>query len=302
MQTTFKLFIACLCSLALTLLSGCNQFEEIIGDINSPKEVAPKPGTGSAPQPITIPPPSPILTPAEQEIADKHLAEFGVKDTIVHYILTSKNTDEDSILRYFKYFVSKGADVNAKSARSSYPMFSGDTPLFWAIGQKHVKISEYLVSQGADVNAKNASNMTPLFAAVAVGQRNRDLELVKFLVSNGADVNIKATGVSPLHLAVGTAFSPEVSGNSMPEASGNLDLVKYLVAQGADINAKTAPAPWNRDRGGAQGQGQGQRYTPLDYALAGPMGEVHRDRLTPQQRAIADYLFEQGGRRGVNLP
>jgi len=74
--------------------------------------------------------------------------------------------------------LSKGADVNAKSA-------SGKTPLFNAM-QKDT--AELLLGSGAEVNARDGSGCTPLFEAASEGC----LDIVELFLSKGADVNVRS--------------------------------------------------------------------------------------------------------------
>ena len=159
MTTTFKLYSSLLLCLALTLMSGC--------------------GSG--------------LTSAERTKANKILADNG-KNAIQHYVDFEGSNDGDLDFKYIKYFVSKGADVNA----------GGGSPLRRMASLGNLKAVRFLVSKGAHVNEERYDGKTLLHDAV----RSGNIEIVKFLVSKGADVNAKTEkrlnhpgGETPLDLA-----------------------------------------------------------------------------------------------------
>jgi len=144
MQTTFKLFFSFLLCLILSLMSGCG---------------------GGVPK----------LSPAEQAEVDKILTAHG-RSSLVHYIETlprQRNTDTQRALKYIKYFISKGADVNARDD-------ADNTPLHAAVEIGNVEIAMYLVSRGADINALRRGWSTPLDLAKGNG------EMVRHLLSKGA--------------------------------------------------------------------------------------------------------------------
>jgi endonuclease YncB( thermonuclease family) len=84
-----------------------------------------------------------------------------------------------------EFFLSKGADVNAKDGK-------GWTPLHWACFKEYYssyykESIEFLISKGADVNAKDELGKTPLHIACRVGNK----KIVELLLSKNADVNAK---------------------------------------------------------------------------------------------------------------
>lgn len=84
------------------------------------------------------------------------------------------------ILDAVKYFVEKGADMEAKDVR-------GITPLGYACRWGSLDVVKYLVAKGADMEAKDKINWTPLnFACV----RKENLDIIKYLVAQGADVKM----------------------------------------------------------------------------------------------------------------
>jgi len=155
------------------------------------------------------------LTPAEQAEVDKYIKEHG-RGAIPPYLndaTEDQNTDEKRVLKYLKYFVSQGADVNVKGEEAA-------TALHWAVWRGNADIVKFLVSKGADVNAKEVRGITPLHVAI-----------VKFLVSKGADVNAKEVrGITPLYVA---SVAPSKAAKIQ-----NIDIVKFLVSKGADVNVK----------------------------------------------------------------
>ena len=118
MQTTFKLFqrivsvnsvlVLCFLCLTLSLLSGC--------------------GSGV-----------PSLTPAEKAEVDQ-IIQFSGRNALETYLRAVRysNEDEKRVLKYCKYFVSQGADI--------------DSGLNIAIWHENIEIVKLLVSKGANVN------------------------------------------------------------------------------------------------------------------------------------------------------
>jgi len=155
-----RLCASCFCCLVLSFFGGCG---------------------GSAPSGGSVPS---ALTGKSKIEADKCIVEHG-KDAIVHYLKAAmERDDEESLsLKYVEYFVSQGADVNAKDAKNW-------TPLLVVAASGNIDVVEFLVFQGADVNAKHDRDFTPLHRAAAW---NKDVEVAKFLVSKGADINAHAS-------------------------------------------------------------------------------------------------------------
>jgi hypothetical protein len=105
----------------------------------------------------------------------------------------------------FKLFLAKGANVNAPNAH-------GETPLFKAIFNEHVRllIIQLLLEHGASVNAANVNGDTALHYAVRLGRE----DLVQVLLAFGADLNIQGTQrQTPIDIA---------------EENGDVLLHKYL--------------------------------------------------------------------------
>ena len=100
--------------------------------------------------------------------------------------------------------IAKGADVNAKGARSKgYP-----TPLYLAAEHGNKEIAELLIAKGADVNAKDFLSQTPLHMAAGIGHK----DVVELLIANGADVSItQFDGKTPRMYAEGKGYT-EIAG------------------------------------------------------------------------------------------
>ena len=196
MKTTSRFLLPCLFCLALSLLSGCGN-----------KVAAPK------------------LTPAEQAEVDKYITVYG-RGAIMYYLKdVRRDTNDDLVLKYVQYFVSQGADVNAKNIED-YSSSKGRSPLHFAVRWGKIELIKFLVSQGADVNAKDNYGNTPLHLAV------ESVEIAKLLVSKGADVNAKDDGGdTPLHVVAAAVYKQMTN-------IQNVEADEFLVSQSAEVNAK----------------------------------------------------------------
>jgi len=94
-------------------------------------------------------------------------------ETLLHRAAMSGNTD------IAKFLIDNGADVNAKG-------FKDSRPLHWACLFKQFDVAKLLLDSGADVNAFNYKQ-TPIFYAV----HQKHIELVNLLIKRGASVDIK---------------------------------------------------------------------------------------------------------------
>lgn len=114
-----------------------------------------------------------------------------------------------------KYYLARGADVNAAPSNNA-------TPLFVAAQNGYLEIVRALLTvEGVDVNAAISDDgTTPLIAAA----HNGHLEVVQALLNKGADVSAATTkeGVTPLSIAA---------------QKGYLEIVRVLLDKGADVNA-----------------------------------------------------------------
>jgi ankyrin repeat protein len=89
--------------------------------------------------------------------------------------------------------VSKGADVNARSA-------SGATPLFFAVLRDQKDDAQFLIDKGANVNTPDAYGDTILDCALQLQYGS----LIQMLVDHGADVNAQDQSMHrPLTYAMG---------------------------------------------------------------------------------------------------
>ncbi|XP_067623254.1 uncharacterized protein [Eurosta solidaginis] len=97
---------------------------------------------------------------------------------------------------------------------------SGNSPLYFAIGNNHVNVANVLLEKDTNVDSNEANGgFTPLHAAAECGY----LELVNFLLQNKADVNARNDrDWTPLHAAA---------------LNGHLEIVNALILKGANVNA-----------------------------------------------------------------
>jgi len=78
-------------------------------------------------------------------------------------------------------YVERGANINAVDKYKN-------TPLYYAIVHKELKVAKALIAQGANVNHLNMDNNSPLSAAVL----NDDYEAVTMLMDENADPYFKS--------------------------------------------------------------------------------------------------------------
>ena len=99
-------------------------------------------------------------------------------------VKTLSDVDEQRILKYLKYFVSKGADINAKWTNDD------ETPLHLAVATGNVKIAKFLVSNGVDVKAKTTGPLPtvdfrfePGSTALDMAKLRKDTAMIEYLSS-----------------------------------------------------------------------------------------------------------------------
>lgn len=105
------------------------------------------------------------------------------------------------------------ADVNLAER------WRGQTPLMWAVAEKHAAVAKALVDRGAQVNARSKGGFTALQFAAQQG----DIESAKVLLAAGANINDADPddGMTALLTAIG---------------SGQAQMAALLVESGADVN------------------------------------------------------------------
>lgn len=161
--------------------------------------------------------------PAEQVLdltIRHHLGDRGFQKAVDKGILeelSPKNVlisaAKSGSLKYIKYALSKGANVN-------YKRYDGYSSIIYAIDFGFLEIVKFLIEKGADMDAID-NGWTPLLRAAYFGR----IEIFKYLVEHGADINqVQAsTGWTPLMYAA---------------RRNCYQLVKYLVELGADVTSK----------------------------------------------------------------
>lgn len=104
----------------------------------------------------------------------------------------------------------------------------GDSPLHWAVDNKHLDIVKLLIEHGADVNVSDELGMTPVHLAAS----NGSAEIAKLLVDNGADIMARTT-VDPLSISAGLSRY----GDTPLHWAANYEVGLILIDKGADVNA-----------------------------------------------------------------
>jgi len=146
-------------------------------------------------------------------------------ETALHLVARSGNVEAAKLL------LKAGAKVEAVE------QFGGQTPLMWAAARRHPEMVELLLSKGADVNARSAirdyqrvataeSRAAPRdrggFTPLMYAARGNCGECVEVLLKHKADVNLADPSfVVPLSIAM---------------MNDNWDIAKRLVEAGADVN------------------------------------------------------------------
>ncbi|EAY23074.1 ankyrin repeat protein, putative [Trichomonas vaginalis G3] len=158
--------------------------------------------------------------------------EYGIKinlkdcgkhknlESFLVYFDQTNNIDESfvgstmfDILSFCKYFLTLGANINAKYS-------TGQTALHIASENNSKEIAELLLSHGANVNEKNEYGQTALHKAA----EHNSKEVVELLLSHGANVNEKNTfGQIALHKAA---------------ENNSKEIAELLLSHGANVNEK----------------------------------------------------------------
>lgn len=151
------------------------------------------------------------------------------------------------LISMVKYFVNRGANVNARNFNSETAIFvsskhgyseivhflvehcsaqvnvanrDGETPLMNSIMKRNVELMKYLIDHGADLSTMNRFGETAFFRAVF--KFNHKLEVLKYLIEKGANMNVQ-----------------DLRGQSvlMYSIPMSVEVVKFLVDQGCDLSA-----------------------------------------------------------------
>jgi uncharacterized protein len=126
-----------------------------------------------------------------------------------------------------------GAFVDAIDPASKQAPSSKQTPLMWAISERHPGVTRALIEGGANISARSALGFTPLLFAARIG----DAESAKALLDAGADPN--ATWAQSTMAPPGGR--PDASTPLMVAvASGRPEVALLLLERGADPNAGSA--------------------------------------------------------------
>ena len=144
----------------------------------------------------------------------------------------------DKDIKFARYLISHGANVNARFKGS---MFNNDlqmTPLLCSVGpfNSSIEFARLLVENGADVNAVNAEGKSVLHFAMSKYYGSREArQFLAYLISKGANLNKVNiyTGETPVHV-----FASFLPAEKAGTASEYLSFIKYLISKGADVNIK----------------------------------------------------------------
>jgi len=158
--------------------------------------------------------------------------------------------------------VSKGADINARSAIRDYQRVAtaesrakqldrgGLTPLLYAARENCRECVETLLKHKVDVNLADPAGVPPLVFAMI----NNNWDIAKRLIESGADVNQwDIFGQAPLHVAIaslGGGRSSNPLDTDKPSAATPAELVQMLIERGANPNQQTYFRPAERGGGG----------------------------------------------------
>jgi uncharacterized protein len=135
-----------------------------------------------------------------------------------------------------KALLAHGAFVDATDPASKQTPLSRQSPLMWAISERHPGVTRILIEAGANINARSPGGFTPLLFAARVG----DAESAKALLDAGADPN--AAWGAPMMAAPGGGRPDGSTPLMVAIASGRSEVAVLLLQSGADPNAGVSAA------------------------------------------------------------
>lgn len=160
-----------------------------------------------------------------------------------------------------KALVESGADLDAMFDKD------GRNALDIAVEYNCLSSTATLLEHGADPNSYDREAPVPPPLHVAIGARDRGLDMMRVLLDNGADPNIihshQASGLPALHVAIG---------------AGRTDVVQLLLKRDADVNLLSTAQKLDV-----------ACHTPLQWALL------------MKKLSIAEFLVSQG-RADIDKP
>ena len=173
-----------------------------------------------------------------------------------------------------KALLARGADVNVKDTQR------GQTPLMWALEERHPDVVRVLIDREADVRARTRGGFTPLMFAARQG----DMDSARLLLGKGADVNeASQVGLNALLVAAD---------------SGREEFAIFLLQQGANPDAADADgltALHYSLRKGISGM-RGSQHDPGSY------GEVSLSYMfRSNMSALVRTLLEHGANPNARI-
>ncbi len=216
--------------------------------------------------------------------------------------------------------VSRGADVNARSAVVQFPKdrfglegvltilpHGNWTPLMYAARDGGADAARVLAKAGADVNAADPDGTTPLILAIM----NAHYDTANAILEAGADPNITdKAGMAALYAAVDMSSLGEVYGMPPRKVQDTLkptDLISRLIAKGSVVDARLTSATLQRNHTPGEPQ-LGAGTTPLmraarngDYAAMKILLAAGADPTLKQPRGTTALMMASGLGRGLGV-
>lgn len=142
------------------------------------------------------------------------------------------------------------------------PDATGTTPLFLAVREDNVQLTDKLIKAGADVKVANRYGVTPLYLAAL----NGNAQIIEKLLKAGAGANDAVTegetalmtasrsgNVDAVRVLIAHGATVDARENWRGQtalmwaaAEGHAGVIKELAAHGADVNAKSSTQKWER--------------------------------------------------------